>query len=85
MSIPIQFTNKHVISSDQIRLNVLRESIKGSTLNFTFKNITSNQGNLYQDLIDTIYYISKVVPNGVLVVCPNFRTISELRFLLGKK
>lgn len=72
---PIKLVNKHVISEKQVTLNIVKKNLQGHTFDFRFKNVIENSLNIYRELTETLFEISKTVPSGMLVVCPNFKTL----------
>jgi Rad3-related DNA helicase len=64
-----------VITEEQVRLNIFKKNLVGSPFDFRFQAMQHNPSGIYNQLIDTIFEISKLVPHGMLVICPNFRTL----------
>lgn len=44
----IKLSNKHVIKSEQIQLNILKAGFGGKSLNFSFRNLNSNKEIIYK-------------------------------------
>lgn len=76
---PVRLINSHVISNEQIRLNLVKKSIRGHPFNFGHRALQNTYNTIYDQLMLTLIDLEKRIPNGILVVCPNFKTLFELR------
>lgn len=72
---PIKLVNRHVISEKQVTLNIAKKNLQGHSFDFRYKNLSENSLSIYRELTETLFEISKKVPSGMLVVCPNFKTL----------
>lgn len=50
------------------------------SFDFRFKNLSENSLSIYRELTETLLEISRRVPSGMLVVCPNFKILRELKY-----
>lgn len=72
---PVRLVNSHVISEDQIRLNIVKKSIRDNPFNFGHQALKNTYQTIYNELMLTLIAIEKRIPHGILVVCPNFKTL----------
>lgn len=82
---PIHLSNKHVISPQQIRLNIIKNSIDNTLFKFTHNIIESTDDKLYYNFVESLIVLEKKIPNGILIVCPNFKTLRKLKLIFQDK
>ncbi len=68
-----------MINTDQVMMNIV-ESTQSTVLDFSYKSLQMNEDLILDSLVEAIYQISKMVPNGILIVCPSYRILNRLRF-----
>lgn len=81
---PIKLINPHVINEHQVRLNVLKANFAGRPFDFRYQTMQLSSDEIYADLIETILHISRCVPHGMLVVCPNFKILRDIRYFVNQ-
>lgn len=67
--------NLHVISNEQVSINVLRKGVKNQPFNFTFKNRDNEEA--FIDLGHTVSEICNLTPGGVLIFFPSYRLMEK--------
>ena len=68
-----------MINKDQVMMNIV-EGTKSTVFDFSYKSLITNEEFIYQSLVESIYDISKMVPGGMLVVCPNYKSLNKLKY-----
>ena len=77
----VRLSNQHVIRPSQVGVNVVSRNMEGALMNFTYQNIRlTDPGELYSGLLETMFEISRRVPHGIVVICPNFRMLRDIKF-----
>lgn len=71
-----------MINKDQVMMNIV-EGTKSTILDFSYKSMITNEEYILQSLVESIYEISKMVPHGMLVVCPNYKILSKLKYRIN--
>lgn len=84
MKAPIRLENKHVISDSQVKLNILKKGITGKPFNFGYQYIKNDSDAIYKDLVLTLLEVAKCIPNGMLVICPNFKTLNSIKWAISQ-
>lgn len=77
ISFPINFSNNHVIKSNQLKLRVLTGKDKG-TFNFSYKYLQENYKTIYKLTVEAIIELVQNIPNGVLVITPSYKIMNSL-------
>jgi len=83
MDMKVKLINNHVIGKNQIQLNVIRKSQNDFKFDFRFKSINLNKRPLLLESIQTLSLISTRIPHGIIIICPNFKILNELKYYIS--
>lgn len=67
--------NPHVISNDQVSINIIRKGVMNETFNFSYQN--RDNMNTLKDVGMTISHISEATPGGILIFFPSYRLLEQ--------
>lgn len=68
--------NPHVISTDQVNINILRRGLGASEFKFDFQSRDNHE--MIDDLAMTIARMASRVPGGMLIFFPSYKLMNEI-------